>query len=67
MKRVKEDENARTYTDLALSSLSDEEQNDIDLIQIFKSAIPNTHGAPEIARKPDSAASVPSDKADLTA
>ncbi len=59
MKRVKEDENARTYTDLALSSLSDEDQNDIDLIQVFQNAIPNTHGAPEIAAKPDSAASVP--------
>ena len=62
-KRVKEDENARAYTDLALTSSSDEQQNDMDLIQVFKEAIPNTHGAPEFATKPQSVTSVPLDKA----
>jgi hypothetical protein len=56
-KRVMADENASAYTDLALLPSSDEEQNDMDLIQVFKDAIPNTYGAPEIARKPDAAAS----------
>jgi hypothetical protein len=56
-KRVMTDENASAYTDLALLPSSDEEQNDMDLIQVFKDAIPKTYGAPEIARKPDAAAS----------
>jgi len=47
-KRVIEGKNAKTYTDLALSRSGDEEQNEMDLIQVFKDAIPHTHGAPEI-------------------
>ena len=52
LKRVKADESARTYTDLALSASSDEELNEMDLIQVFKGAIPRTHGAPAVAREP---------------
>ncbi len=63
-KRVMADENAGAYTDLALLPSSDEEQNDMDLIQVFKDAIPQTYGAPEIVRKPDTAASDPLQGAD---
>jgi hypothetical protein len=56
-KRVMADENAGAYTDLALLPSSDEEQNDMDIIQVFKDVIPQTYGAPEIARKPEIAAS----------
>jgi hypothetical protein len=52
LKRVKADESARAYTDLALSASSDEELNEMDLIQVFKGAIPRTHGAPGVAREP---------------
>ena len=52
LKRVKADESARAYTDLALSASSDEELNEMDLIQVFKGAIPPTHGAPAVAREP---------------
>jgi hypothetical protein len=58
------DENAGAYTDLALLPSSDEEQNDMDIIQVFKDVIPQTHGAPVIARKPDIAASAPVEGAD---
>ncbi|MEL7526564.1 MAG: radical SAM protein [Pseudomonadota bacterium] len=51
MKRVLADENRRSYTDLALTPTSEAEEQDMDLIQVFKEAIPNTHGAPEIAKK----------------
>lgn len=51
MKRVLADENRRAYTDLALTQTSEAEEQDMDLIQVFKESIPNTHGAPEIARK----------------
>lgn len=51
MKRVLADENRRSYTDLALTPTSAAEEQDMDLIQVFKEAIPNTHGAPEVARK----------------
>jgi hypothetical protein len=53
LKRVKEDKNAKAYTDLALSPVSEAEQNDMDIIQVFKDAIPHTHGAPELAREPE--------------
>jgi hypothetical protein len=52
LKRVKADGSARAYTDLALSASSDEELNEMDLIQVFKGAIPRTHGAPAVAREP---------------
>src|SRR5262245_39002269 len=52
LKRVKADEGARTYTDLALSASSDEELNEMDLIQVFKGAIARTHGAPGVAPEP---------------
>ena len=51
LKRVKADKSARAYTDLALSASSDEELNEMDLIQVFKGAIPRTHGAPAVARE----------------
>ncbi len=50
-KRVKEDQNAKAYMDLAMTPVSDEDQNEMDIIQVFKDAIPHTHGAPEIAAK----------------
>jgi hypothetical protein len=50
---VHADKEAKSYNDLALSPSSDEEQNEMDLIQVFKNAIPHTHGAPEIVRTPD--------------
>jgi hypothetical protein len=40
LKRVKADQTARAYTES-----SDEELNEMDLIQVFKGAIPRTHGA----------------------
>jgi hypothetical protein len=52
-KRVSADKDAEAYSDLALSPLSDEEQNEMDIIQVFKGAIPHTHGAPAIVRTPD--------------
>ena len=51
LKRVKEDKNAKAYTDLAMSASSDEELDGMDLIQVFKDAIPRTHGAPGYAGK----------------
>jgi hypothetical protein len=53
LKRVKASSNATAYTDLALSPSSAEELNEMDIIQVFKDAIPHTHGAPEFAGKPD--------------
>ena len=53
LKRVKADKNARTYTDLALSPSTEAEQDEMDLIQVFKEAIPRTHGAPGFAEKPE--------------
>lgn len=50
LKRVRNDTNAKNYTDLALSSTSEEDQNQMDLIQVFKDSIPQTHGAPKIAK-----------------
>jgi hypothetical protein len=46
-KRVKADKNAKAYTDLALAASSDEELNEMDIIQVFKDVIPHTHGAPK--------------------
>ncbi|WP_434052050.1 MAG: radical SAM protein [Roseibium sp.] len=51
MNRVLQDEDRSTYTDLALTVTSDAEEQDMELIQVFKEAIPNTHGAPDVARK----------------
>ncbi|WP_299470726.1 radical SAM protein [uncultured Roseibium sp.] len=51
LKRVLADENSKTYTDLALTPTSEAEEAEMELIQVFKEAIPNTHGAPEVARK----------------
>ncbi|MET1415471.1 radical SAM protein [Roseibium sp. HPY-6] len=51
LKRVLADENRKAYTDLALTPTSDAEEEEMELIQVFKEAIPNTHGAPEVARK----------------
>src|SRR5215813_12120825 len=48
LKRVAANKDSKAYTDLALSPLSDEEQNEMDIIQVFKEAIPHTHGAPAI-------------------
>lgn len=53
LKRVSDDKSARIYTDLALSPSTDEEQDEMDLIQVFKGAIPRTHGAPGFVGKPD--------------
>jgi hypothetical protein len=51
LKRVLADENRRNYTDLAMTPASEEQEQDMDLIQTFKEAIPKTHGAPEVAKK----------------
>jgi hypothetical protein len=51
LKRVKADKSARAYTDLALSPSTEAEQDEMDLIQVFREAIPRTHGAPGL--KPD--------------
>jgi hypothetical protein len=53
LKRVKADTNARAYTDLAMTASTDEELDGMDLIQVFKDAIPRTHGAPGRAGKPE--------------
>ena len=53
LKRVKADESARAYADLALSPSTDAEQDEMDLIQVFKGAIPRTHGAPGFVGKPE--------------
>ena len=52
-RRVKAEQNAKAYTDLALSPSSDEELNEMDIIQVFKGAIPRTHGAPAVAHERD--------------
>jgi hypothetical protein len=44
--RVAKDQNAKDYVDLSLTSTTDEEQLDLDIIQTFKDVIPKTHGAP---------------------
>jgi hypothetical protein len=59
LKRVKADKNAKAYTDLALSPASEAEQNDMDIIQVFKDAIPHTHGAPELVRQPERQPTLP--------
>ncbi|WP_428643553.1 B12-binding domain-containing radical SAM protein [Roseibium sp.] len=51
LKRVLADENRRSYTDLALSPMSAMEEQEMDLIQVFRDAIPKTHGAPDAGRK----------------
>lgn len=51
MKRVLADEDRRNYSDLALTPTSDIEEQDMELIQVFKEAIPKTHGAPVVAGK----------------
>ena len=51
LKRVQADESARAYADLALSPSTDAEQDEMDLIQMFKGAIPRTHGAPGFVGK----------------
>jgi len=53
LKRVKADESSRVYADLALSPSTDAEQDEMDLIQMFKVAIPRTHGAPGFVGKPE--------------
>src|SRR5262245_41555526 len=53
LKRVKADKSAKEYTDLALSRSTDQELDEMDLIQVFKNAIPRTHGAPGYASKPE--------------
>ncbi len=55
--RVDQDENAKSYQDLALTPVTDEEQVDLDIIKTFQDAIPNTHGAPVRPQK-SAAASV---------
>ena len=44
-KRVSKDKGPMAYTDLALSPSTVREQDELDLIRVFKSAIPRTHGA----------------------
>ena len=39
LKRVQADESAKAYADLALSPSTDAEQDEMDLIQMFKGAI----------------------------
>lgn len=51
LKRVLADDNRRAYTDLALTPTSEAEEMDMDLIKVFKDAIPKTHGAPSASRK----------------
>lgn len=51
MKRVLADENRRNYTDLALTPTTEAEENEMELIQVFKETIPKTHGAPDVAGK----------------
>ncbi|QDG77974.1 radical SAM protein [Labrenzia sp. PHM005] len=51
MKRVLADENRRNYMDLALTPTTEAEENEMELIQVFKEAIPKTHGAPDVAGK----------------
>lgn len=51
LKRVLEDENRKSYTDLALTPTTEAEEQDMELIQVFKDAIPKTHGAPDVAGK----------------
>ena len=53
LKRVKADKSSRVYADLALSPSTDAEQDEMDLIQVFKGAIPGTHGAPGFVGKPE--------------
>lgn len=44
--KVRKDPDAKTYADLALTPVSDEEENNMDLIKVFEDAIPDTYGAP---------------------
>ncbi|TYC64420.1 radical SAM protein [Rhodobacterales bacterium] len=47
LKRVLADETRKSYTDIALMPVSDGDEQDMELIQVFRDAIPKTHGAPE--------------------
>ena len=58
-KRVKEDPDAASYTDLALTPVTEEEQNALDIIQVFSEAIPNTHGAPKLETEKPAPAKAP--------
>ncbi len=44
--KVVNDPDKLAYTDLALSPVSDAEENDLSLIKVFEDVIPDTYGAP---------------------
>ncbi|MEL7526700.1 MAG: hypothetical protein AAFN16_13065, partial [Pseudomonadota bacterium] len=45
-RRVLKDPDRLAYSDLALTPVSDAEENELDLIKVFEESIPNTYGAP---------------------
>lgn len=45
-RRVLKDPDRLAYSDLALTPVSDAEENELDLIKVFEGSIPNTYGAP---------------------
>ncbi len=47
--RVANDPDAKNYTDLSLTPVTEEEEAGLDIIKTFQDAIPNTHGAPVTA------------------
>lgn len=47
-RRVLNDPDRLTYTDLALEAGVEEDENDLSLIRVFEEAIPNTYGAPTL-------------------
>ncbi|WP_420411769.1 B12-binding domain-containing radical SAM protein [Roseibium sp.] len=54
-RRVVKDPNRLSYSDLSLEPVTEENENELDLMKTFGEAIPNTYGAPK--RKRETAAS----------
>jgi radical SAM superfamily enzyme YgiQ (UPF0313 family) len=52
-RRVLKDPDRLKYTDVSLEPISEDGENDLDLIKVFEEAIPNTYGAP--VAKPEKA------------
>ena len=50
-RKVIKDPDRKNYTDIALQWVSEEEQNEMDLIKVFEDAIPDTYGAPKLKKE----------------
>jgi hypothetical protein len=54
-RRVLKDPDRLKYTDVSLEPISEDGENDLDLIKVFEEAIPNTYGAPTAAKRTEAA------------